>query len=58
MLDRTTVSTEEKIRSSNLYKDERGDLQLRQDVFQKYFPGENFADFGPQFEDDEYQIEI
>lgn len=57
-LDKITVSSDERIRASNLYNSEGGDLQLRQDVLNKYYPEENFEDFSPYFEDDELDIKV
>lgn len=57
-LDFTTVSSEEKIRASNLYDAEGGDLQYRQSVLAKYYPEERFENFSPYFEDDEVPLEL
>ena len=58
MLDRTTVSIEEKIKSANMFHDEFSDIDHRRIVFEKYFPGENFRDFGPTLVDDECHLEL
>lgn len=52
-LDKMVISAEEKIRALNLYKSTDGDLDLRKDVFAKYFPNETFVDYSPDFYDDE-----
>jgi Leucine-rich repeat (LRR) protein len=57
-LDRSTVSVEEKIKSANMFKDEFNDVASRQVVFEKYFPGEVFRNFGPVFVDDESGINL
>ena len=57
-LDETVISSEEKIRACNLYGSEGGDLRLRQDAMNKYFPDECFEDYIPYFEDDELDIRI
>jgi hypothetical protein len=41
-LDRTLVSSEEKIRSLNLYNAEGGDLAMREEIFKKCLPLDNF----------------
>lgn len=51
-LDLSTVSAEEKIRALNLYRLPGGDVESRQAVFGKYFPGEPVEN-GQEFEDDE-----
>ena len=57
-LDRTTVSVEEKIKSANMFKDGFSDVASRQVVFEKYFPGETFRNFGPVFVDDESEVDL
>lgn len=47
-LDKVNVSFEEKIRAFNLYKTADGDLQLREKVFSKYLPKEEFVDYCSQ----------
>jgi Leucine-rich repeat (LRR) protein len=57
-LDRTTVSVEEKIKSANMFNDEFSDVASRQVVFETYFPGETFRNFGPVFVDDESGVNL
>ena len=44
-LDMITVSFEEVIRASNLYKSDGGDLLYRERVFAKYLPRDEFVDY-------------
>lgn len=57
-LDKTTVSVEEKIKSANMFQDELNDVASRQVVFEKYFPGEQFQNYGPVFVDDESGVDL
>lgn len=52
------MSSEEKIRASNLYNADGGDLQYRQNVLAKYYPEERFENFSPFFEDDEQHLVV
>lgn len=52
-LDKMIISAEERVRALNLYKSTDGDLDMRKDVFAKYFPNEPFVDYSPVFYDDE-----
>ena len=47
-LDLINVSFEEIIRANNLYKSEEGDLTLRERVFAKYLPRDEFVDYSSQ----------
>lgn len=57
-LDRTTVSIEEKVKSANMFEDDFSDVACRKVVFEKYFPGETFRNFGPVFVDDEGAVDL
>ena len=57
-LDGSTISSEEKIRSNNLYDADGGDTVYRQAVLAKYYPEEQFENFSPYFEDDEQNLEL
>ena len=57
-LDRTTVSTEEKVKSANMFQDEISDVASRKVVFEKYFPGETFQNYAPEFVDDENGVDL
>lgn len=56
-LDRTLVSSEEKIRSLNLYNAEGGDLAMREQIFKKFLPLDNFEMlYQADFWDDEIPL--
>ena len=52
-LDLSVVSGEEMVRALNLYRLDGGDLEARQGVHTRHFPGEPFIDQFETFEDDE-----
>jgi len=55
-LDLSNVSSEEKVRTFNLYQTEGGDLMARERIFRSHFPDENFEDFSLPFEDEELAL--
>ena len=52
-LDLSVVSGEEMVRALNLCRMDGGDLEARQGVHARHFPGESFTDQIETFEDDE-----
>lgn len=52
-LDSTNVSAEDKIAAMNLYSSQNGDKEMRNHVFEKYFPNEKFIDFSEHISDPE-----
>lgn len=57
-LDLIPVTVEEMIRANNMYNADGGDLQQRQEVFNKFYPDDNFVDYSLVFKDDEIDIKI
>ena len=57
-LDLKPVTVEEMIRANNMYNADGGDLQQRQEVFNKFYADDNFVDYALVFKDDEIDIKI
>ena len=51
------MRTRAQIRANNMYGSSAGDLQYREDVFTRLFPGEPFQNFLPFFEDEEMALD-